>query len=74
MRKGTVIIDAIVRTLKIHRFKAGEIVHVLPGHLHRIEALEDITLMETSTTELDDVVRLQDDAQRPDGRIAEEHK
>jgi mannose-6-phosphate isomerase-like protein (cupin superfamily) len=67
-------LDAIVRGLKIHRFKAGEIVHVLPGHIHRIEALEDITLMETSTTELDDVVRLQDDAKRPDGRIEGEHK
>ena len=48
--------------------------HVLPGHIHRIEALEDITLMETFTTELDDVFRLQDDAARTHGRIEGEHK
>ncbi len=63
----------IVGSLKKHPFTEGEIVHVLPGHIHRIEALEDITLMETSTTELDDVFRLQDDAQRTHGRIAGEH-
>jgi hypothetical protein len=67
-------LDQIIANLKTHRFKEGEIVHVLPGHIHRIEALEDITLMETSTTELDDVFRLQDDAARTHGRIEGEHK
>lgn len=32
-----------------------------PGTVHRITALEDTTILEVSTTELDDVVRLEDD-------------
>jgi mannose-6-phosphate isomerase-like protein (cupin superfamily) len=32
-----------------------------PGTVHRITALEDTTLLEVSTPELDDVVRLSDD-------------
>ncbi|MET9915019.1 hypothetical protein ABZZ74_51695 [Streptomyces sp. NPDC006476] len=51
----------------------GEIVHVRPGTVHRIEADSDITLVEVSTPELDDVIRLADDYSRPDGRIAAEH-
>jgi len=31
-----------------------------PGTVHRITALEDTTILEVSTTELDDVVRLED--------------
>lgn len=39
----------------------GETVHVAPGRRHRIEALEDSELIEVSTPELGDVVRLDDD-------------
>ena len=38
----------------------GEAFHVTPGLRHRMEALEDCDVFEVSTTELDDVVRLQD--------------
>jgi mannose-6-phosphate isomerase-like protein (cupin superfamily) len=31
-----------------------------PGDVHRIEALEDAVLLEVSTPELDDVIRLED--------------
>ncbi|XKK38715.1 hypothetical protein HFP72_30325 [Nocardiopsis sp. ARC36] len=51
----------------------GEIVHVRPGTVHRIEADQDITLVEVSTPELDDVIRLDDDWNRSDGRISAEH-
>ncbi len=34
--------------------------HVTPGLRHRYVALEDTELLEVSTTELDDVVRLED--------------
>lgn len=47
---------------------------VSPSTLHRLEAVTDILLYETSTPHLDDVVRVQDDAKRPDGRIAAEHQ
>lgn len=38
----------------------GESVHVRPGTRHRMTALEDTVVLEASTTELDDVVRLED--------------
>jgi quercetin dioxygenase-like cupin family protein len=41
--------------------KPGFCVHLPPFTVHRIEALEDTTLLEVSTSQLNDVVRLQDD-------------
>jgi mannose-6-phosphate isomerase len=38
----------------------GEAFHVTPGLRHRMVALEDTDVFEVSTTELDDVVRLED--------------
>ena len=42
------------------RFKAGESVHIAPGQIHEIEAVVDTDVLEASTPELDDVVRLSD--------------
>lgn len=47
---------------------------VTPPTLHRLEAVTDIFLYEVSTPHLDDVVRVQDDSRRPDGRIDAEHR
>ncbi|HHN74321.1 MAG TPA: cupin domain-containing protein [Acidobacteria bacterium] len=41
--------------------EAGRVVYLPAGTVHRIEALEDLELLEVSTPELDDVVRLEDD-------------
>ena len=49
-------------------------VDVVPLTIHRIEAVSDILLFETSTPHLDDVIRIDDDSQRPSGRLATEHK
>jgi mannose-6-phosphate isomerase len=38
----------------------GEPFHVTPGLRHRMIAIEDTDIFEVSTTELDDVVRLED--------------
>ena len=38
----------------------GEAVHVTPPTVHRMTAIEDSDIMEVSTPELDDVVRLKD--------------
>ena len=38
----------------------GESIHLLPGTRHRVTALTDIVMLEASTTELWDVVRLED--------------
>ncbi len=38
----------------------GQCVEIPPDTIHRMEALEDSVILETSTPELDDVVRLED--------------
>lgn len=38
----------------------GQCITVRPGDVHRMEALEDSVILEVSTPELDDVVRLDD--------------
>jgi quercetin dioxygenase-like cupin family protein len=39
----------------------GAVIDVLPGRKHRIAAIEDTRLLEVSTPQLDDVVRIEDD-------------
>jgi mannose-6-phosphate isomerase len=39
---------------------AGAAFHFTPGTVHRVTALEDTTILEVSTPQLDDVVRLED--------------
>ena len=46
--------------LEERRFRQGESVHIPPGLVHQIEAVEDSDVLEASTPELDDLVRLQD--------------
>ena len=38
----------------------GGAFHYRPGTVHRVTALEDTTILEVSTPQLDDVVRLED--------------
>ena len=42
------------------RLAAGEGWHLPPGTRHRVTAIEDTDILEVSTPELDDVVRLED--------------
>ena len=46
---------------------------VTPPKKHRVIALTDLVLQEVSTPEVDDVVRIQDDCARGDGRLEHEH-
>ena len=39
---------------------AGAAFHYVPGTVHRVTALEDTTILEVSTPQVDDVVRLED--------------
>jgi mannose-6-phosphate isomerase len=57
--------ELILRTrpgseLESRAFKAGETVHIPPKLVHQIEAVVDSDVLEASTPELDDLVRLQD--------------
>jgi mannose-6-phosphate isomerase-like protein (cupin superfamily) len=40
--------------------KPGDTFHITPGTLHRMTGLDDCDIIEVSTPELDDVVRLED--------------
>lgn len=46
-------------------FRPGGLITIPPKLIHRMEAIEDSVYLETSTPELDDVIRLADDYQRP---------
>jgi mannose-6-phosphate isomerase len=46
--------------LKVEVIGPGASFRLLPGTVHRVTALEDTTILEVSTSELDDVVRLED--------------
>ena len=46
--------------LKKQEVLPGERFHVTPGTVHRMTAIEDCDVIEVSTPELDDVVRLED--------------
>lgn len=48
-------------TLEVSDLGPGDHRHVATGRRHRFEAVEDCELIEVSTTELGDVVRLEDD-------------
>ncbi len=43
-----------------HRMEAGDTLHITPGTRHRLTAVEDTDIFEVSTSEIDDVVRLED--------------
>ena len=51
--------DSVDRLVS-HRLEAGAVFHVPPGTLHRMTAITSCRLLEVSTPELDDVVRLDD--------------
>jgi quercetin dioxygenase-like cupin family protein len=46
--------------VETRRMKAGDVFHVVPGTIHRMIAVSDVEVLEVSTPELDDVVRLED--------------
>jgi mannose-6-phosphate isomerase-like protein (cupin superfamily) len=57
--------EIILRTrpgsaLEERRFTAGQSAHIPPKLIHQIEAIVDSDVLEASTPELDDLVRLQD--------------
>ncbi|MBS7653814.1 MAG: cupin domain-containing protein [Candidatus Bathyarchaeia archaeon] len=46
--------------LKTRKFQAGDVAVIPPGRKHRVEALQNSRIIEVSTPELDDVVRVDD--------------
>ena len=62
MIRGAVDVELGVEggELTTRRMQAGDTLHITPGTRHRITAVEDTDIVEVSTPELDDVVRLED--------------
>jgi mannose-6-phosphate isomerase-like protein (cupin superfamily) len=48
------------RILNSEIVAAGAAFHFPPGTVHRVKAVEDTTILEVSTPDLDDIVRLED--------------
>lgn len=46
--------------LELVEMNEGDSYHVTPGTVHRMEAITDVDILEASTADLDDVVRLED--------------
>jgi mannose-6-phosphate isomerase-like protein (cupin superfamily) len=46
--------------LEVVQIGPGDVFRFVPGTVHRVTALTDIRILEVSTPELDDVVRLED--------------
>ena len=66
-------INKIISNLQKQELTPGMVFHVKPGIIHRVEAVEDLILIESSTIELDDVYRINDEWKRHDGKIESEH-
>jgi mannose-6-phosphate isomerase len=47
--------------LRTHRVVEGQSAHIPTGRRHRFVAAEDVDLIEVSSPEIDDVIRLEDD-------------
>jgi mannose-6-phosphate isomerase len=61
---------------QIEKCKAGPgaVITIQPGRKHRVIALTELVLQEVSTPEVDDVIRVEDDSHRGNGRIDSEHR
>jgi len=53
--------------------KKNDFFTVIPPRKHRVIAITDLILQEVSTPEVDDVIRIEDDESRGDGKILSEH-
>ena len=66
-------LDEIIKNLEKKEISEGNVCHLKPGIIHRVEAIDDLLLIESSTVELDDVYRLNDEWGREHGKINKEH-
>ncbi len=66
-------LENIIKNMKKFRLEPGVIYHIKPRVIHRVESEKDLIFIESSTVELDDVYRLNDQWGRLDGKIDKEH-
>ena len=58
--RATLELGEVGETLTSLEITAGDTFRYRPGTVHRVTAIEDLTVVEVSTPHLDDVVRLED--------------
>ena len=58
--RATLELGEVGETLESLEIVAGDTFRYRPGTVHRVTAIEDLTIVEVSTPHLDDVVRLED--------------
>lgn len=73
IRDEVALDDVTDNDLASERVEPLAVLDVKPHTLHRIIAVSDVMLYEVSTPHLDDVIRVQDDTDRTNGRINVEH-
>ena len=61
-------INSILTNLNKVELHPGMVYHIKPGTIHQVEAISDITIIEASTVELDDVIRINDEWGRKEGK------
>jgi len=59
--------------VEIKQMKEGDFFNVIPPRKHRVIAKTDLILQEVSTPQVDDVIRINDDTNRINGKIEQEH-
>jgi len=67
-------LEHVLDQVEAYDVTVNSVIHITSNTIHRMESIEDLLFFEASTTELDDVVRIQDDSQRGHGKIIEEHQ
>ena len=62
VQSGRLLVEVGPHESELEQFELepGEAIHLTPGTRHRVTALVDTVLLEASTTEVTDVVRLED--------------
>jgi mannose-6-phosphate isomerase len=61
LQSGEMILEiGPAESIETRRMTKGDVFHVAPGTIHRMIAVSDVDIIEVSTPELDDVVRLED--------------
>jgi len=65
-------IRQIISDLQKREINSGDVIHIKPLLIHRVESINELTTIEASTIELDDVYRLNDEWNRGHGKIDSE--
>jgi mannose-6-phosphate isomerase-like protein (cupin superfamily) len=65
------LVGAGINSMEPVSWREGEAIRIPPGTLHRMEAVTECTIIEVSTPELDDVIRVRDRYGRAPGESQE---